>query len=414
MQTYLVGGAVRDKLLGRAIKDRDYVVVGATTEEMLSNGFTQVGKDFPVFLHPKTKEEYALARTERKSGQGYTGFTCDSSPKVTLEEDLRRRDLTINAMAMDEKGNIIDPFNGQEDLNARTLRHVSDAFSEDPLRVLRTARFAARYADYGFAIHNTTLSMMRELVTSRELEHLSAPRVWQETASSLKDKHPHIFFTILKSIDGLSYWYKELDKLWGIPNPSQWHPEIDTGVHTMMVLEKAVEFSEALSVRFAALVHDLGKALTDTTNWPSHHGHDDLGLPAIKAFSERLAVPNDCKDLALLTSAHHSVVHRLYTKQAIEVLNVLNGADAWRKPKRFKQLLQVCEADFLGRKNFANRPYPQAEDFYAIYEKCAQVIAKPFVDKGLKGLEIKAAIESERLTLIGTFLSERAEKNILN
>ncbi|MFC3121500.1 multifunctional CCA addition/repair protein [Agaribacter flavus] len=413
MQTYLVGGAVRDKLLGRPIKDRDYVVVGATIDDMLKRGYQQVGKDFPVFLHPKTKEEYALARTEKKAGKGYTGFVCDSSPHVTLEQDLLRRDLTINAMAMDASGKFIDPFGGQQDLAKKTLKHVSAAFVEDPLRVLRTARFAARYADYGFAIHNDTLCLMRKLVQARELEHLSAPRVWQETASALQDQHPHIYFTLLKSIDGLSYWFSELDKLWGIPNPSLWHPEIDTGVHTMMVLEKAVEFSQDLSVRFSALVHDLGKALTDTTNWPSHHGHDDLGLPAIEACCKRLTVPNECRDLALLTSAHHSVVHRLYNQSAEDILAVLNASDAWRRPERFKKMLNVCKADFLGRKFFANRAYPQAEDFYSLYQQCAEVNAKPYVAAGLKGAEIKSAIDLARIELINTFLKEQAEKSLI-
>jgi tRNA nucleotidyltransferase (CCA-adding enzyme) len=406
MKVYLVGGAVRDTLLKREVTERDYVVVGATPEQMLAKGFTQVGKDFPVFLHPKTKEEYALARTERKKGRGYKGFDCDASPDITLEEDLLRRDLTVNAMAMDEDGSIIDPFNGQQDLNGRVLKHVSDAFVEDPLRVLRVARFAARYHEYGFHIHTDTLALMRSIVQARELEYLSAPRVWQETAKSLNESHPDVFFTTLKSVEALKYWFPELDKLWGIPNPSKWHPEIDTGVHTMLVLQQAVAHSKDLAVRFAALVHDLGKALTDTTQWPAHHGHDDLGITAINRFCDRLGVPNNAHELAQLVSKHHSTVHRMLDKSPEDILSVFDRADAWRRPERFEQMLLVCKCDFLGRKRFNQRPYPQYEAWQTLLTKLNRVDIKAIVRSGLKGSAIKQAVQEKRLSIIAEYLAE--------
>ena len=406
MRTYLVGGAVRDSLLNREVTERDYVVVGATPEHMLSQGYTQVGKDFPVFLHPKTKEEYALARTERKKGRGYTGFECDASPDITLEQDLLRRDLTVNAMAMDEQGTIIDPFNGQQDIQNRVLRHVSGAFVEDPLRVLRVARFAARYHHYGFHIHRDTLALMREISLSRELEDLSSTRVWQETAKSLTEAHPDIFFSTLKSVEALKFWFVELDKLWGIPNPSNWHPEIDTGVHTMLVLQQAVASSSELAVRFAALVHDLGKALTDTTQWPAHHGHDDLGCTAINRFCDRLGVPNYPHELSLLVSMHHSAVHRIAEKSPEDILHVFDRADAWRRPERFEQMLLVCKCDFLGRKNFAQRPYPQFEQWQNLLQQLNSVDVKAIVRRGLKGPAIKEAVQMERLTIIQGFLDD--------
>lgn len=396
MKIYLVGGAVRDTLLKRPVLERDWVVVGATEQQMLKLGYTKVGADFPVFLHPKTKEEYALARTERKRGHGYKGFECDASPDVSLEQDLLRRDLTVNAMAMDTDGSIIDPFNGQIDLNRRILRHVSDAFTEDPLRVFRVARFAARYKEENFAIANQTLGLMKAISQSGELKHLSAERVWKETSRSLLEPYPDVYFSVLKSVDALSDWFPELEKLWGIPNPSRWHPEIDTGLHTMMVLKQACRISKRLSVRYAALVHDFGKGLTDTTLWPSHKGHDDLGLAPISALSKRLKVPNECAELARLVSSHHSAVHRLSEQSPESVLNVFNQADAWRKPERFIQLLDTCYADFAGRKNFALLEYPQREQWLALLNICQQVSAKQFVDLGLKGAEIKHAIDEER------------------
>lgn len=406
MATYLVGGAVRDQLLKRPVTEKDWVVTGTTAEHMLEQGFIQVGKDFPVFLHPKTKEEYALARIERKQGKGYTGFSCDSSIHVTLEEDLLRRDLTVNAMAMDEQGKIIDPHGGQQDLDKRVLRHVSDAFAEDPLRVLRVARFAARYFHLGFNIANDTLLLMRQLVQDGELAELTAERVWKETSRSLLEDHPEVYFETLKSCDGLKVWFEEIDKLWGVPNPANWHPEIDTGVHTMMVLTQAVKLSDKLCVRYAALVHDLGKALTPADNWPSHHGHEKLGLPAINALSDRLKVPNDCRELALMVSEYHSHVHRVKSLKSATVLKVLNQCDAWRKPERFNDFLLSCEADARGRKHFEFQDYFQADLFRQALEQANQVNVKDIVASGKQGPAIREELDRQRTEKIARLMAQ--------
>ena len=403
MQTYLVGGAVRDKLLGRPIKDRDWVVVGSTPKQMLAHGYQAVGADFPVFLHPKTKEEYALARIERKIGAGYTGFSCDASSEVSLEEDLLRRDLTINAMAMDDQGNIIDPYHGQQDLENRLLRHVSDAFVEDPLRVLRVARFAARYYDLGFRIAPETLTLMQTIVANGELTALSAERVWQETARSLLETHPEVYFENLRACDALAVWFPELDKLWGIPNPAKWHPEIDTGIHTMMVLQQAVKLSDKLSVRFAALVHDLGKGLTPPNNWPSHLDHEKLGLEAINTFCDRLKAPNDCRELGLMVSEYHTHVHNAFELKASTVLRMLNRCDVWRKPQRFNDFLLTCKADARGRTTFEESEYNNAEYIWQAYEAAAKVDIKAIVAKGYQGKAIKEQTEQQRISVIQAF-----------
>ena len=408
MQIYLVGGAVRDQLLERQVTEKDWVVVGATPKEMLDQGYQQVGKDFPVFLHPQSKDEYALARTERKSGVGYTGFECDSSASVTLEDDLIRRDLTVNAMAMDDDGNIIDPYNGQQDLKDRVLRHVSDAFVEDPLRVLRVARFAARYASYGFTIAPETLALMKDISQSGELSHLSAERVWKETARSLMEDSPEVYFETLRSCTALKVWFEELDKLWGIPNPAKWHPEIDTGVHTMMVLEKAVALSDKLEIRFAGLVHDLGKALTDPEKWPSHAGHEQLGVKPINALCDRLKVPNSCRELAILVCQAHSAIHRATTLPPEIALKVLNHCDAWRKPERFIDVLTTCKADAMGRKNFETTPYPQAEFMRQAMVEASKVDAKAIIADGFQGKQIKEQLDVRRLEAIKQ-LSEKFE-----
>ncbi|WP_026377074.1 multifunctional CCA addition/repair protein [Aestuariibacter salexigens] len=400
MKIYLVGGAVRDELLGRPVHERDYVVVGATPEQMLEKGFTQVGKDFPVFLHPKTKEEYALARTERKTGSGYTGFECNSAPTVTLEQDLMRRDLTVNAMAKDENGQLIDPYNGQQDLQNRVLRHVSDAFVEDPLRVLRVARFASRYYSYGFSIANETLELMRTISQSGELEHLSAERVWKETERSLQQDTPQVYFETLRACGALRFWFNEVDVLWGISNPAKWHPEVDTGIHTMMVLEQAAKLSDDVSVRFAALVHDVGKSLTDADQWPSHHGHEKLGLTSINTLCDRLKVPNACRELALLVGEFHSHVHGAFQLTAKTVLKVLNKCDAWRKPERFEALLLACTADAKGRKQFENSNYPQADYFRAAWQAAANVSVKDIVAQGYQGQQIRDELERQRIAAI--------------
>ena len=339
MEIYLVGGAVRDQLLQLDVKDRDWVVVGATPQEMLDDGFQQVGKDFPVFLHPITKEEHALARTERKSGSGYTGFTVYSAPDVTLEDDLIRRDLTINAIAQNDSGELFDPHNGQQDLNDRVLRHVSPAFSEDPLRVLRVARFAARFAHLGFSVHSTTIELMRDLANSGELNHLTSERVWQEMERALNTQSPQVFFEVLRKCDALAVLFPELDALYGVPNPAKWHPEVDSGIHTMMVLEQAAKLTEDTEIRFAALIHDLGKAVTDPQLWPSHHGHGQRGLPLIEELCSRLRVPNTYKDLALMTSDHHCKIHRCDEMRKDTIIKLFDKTDSWRKPERFKQFL---------------------------------------------------------------------------
>jgi tRNA nucleotidyltransferase (CCA-adding enzyme) len=403
MQIYLVGGAVRDKLLGRPIKDQDWVVVGSTPKQMLAQGYQAVGADFPVFLHPNTKEEYALARIERKIAKGYTGFSCDASSDVSLEEDLLRRDLTINAMAMDDHGAIIDPYNGQQDLKDKLLRHVSSAFVEDPLRVLRVARFAARYYILGFRIAPETLALMQTIVASDELTTLSAERVWQETARSLMETHPEVYFENLRACGALAMWFPELDILWGIPNPPKWHPEIDTGIHTMMVLQQAVKLSDKLNVRFAALVHDLGKGLTPSENWPSHQGHEKLGLDAINTLCDRLKAPNDCRELGLMVSEYHTYVHHAFELKASTVLGMLNRCDVWRKPQRFADFLLTCKADARGRTTFEDSEYKNAEYIWQAYEAAAKVDIKAIVAKGYQGKAIKEQTEQQRISVIQAF-----------
>lgn len=400
MKIYLVGGAVRDTLLGRPITERDYVVVGATPAQMLALGYKQVGNDFPVFLHPKSGDEYALARTERKTGVGYTGFDCIADPSVTLEEDLLRRDLTVNAMAMDEQGNITDPYGGQQDLHNKVLRHVSAAFVEDPLRVLRVARFAARYQHLGFAIAAETLTLMSNINASGELQALTTERVWKETSRALLETHPEVYFETLRSCGALKHWFAELDALWGVPAPEKWHPEIDTGVHCMMVLSMAATLSQDLAVRYAALVHDLGKALTPADKWPSHHGHEKLGLAAINRLSERLKVPNDCRELALLVGEFHTHLHKAFELRPDTLLRVLNHCDAWRKPARFEQFLLACEADARGRLHFEQRPYPQADYYRAAFHAASAVDVQQIIAQGVQGKAIKDALDKERTNAI--------------
>jgi tRNA nucleotidyltransferase (CCA-adding enzyme) len=415
LDIYLVGGAVRDKLLNRVVKDNDYLVVGATVEQMLSLGFNQVGKDFPVFLHPKTKQEYALARTERKQGQGYTGFDCYAAPDVTIEQDLLRRDLTVNAMAMNSHGTIIDPFNGQTDLKNRILRHVSDAFIEDPLRVLRVARFAARYHNDGFSIADETLALMTQISNSGELTTLSAERIWQEMQRALSEEsaegdktgnkqHPEIFFQVLHQCQALKSLWPELDALWGVPNPPQWHPEICSGDHTMMVLHQAVLLTannkNKTAIRFAALCHDLGKSLTTSDLWPSHRGHEKSGLPLVEKISKQLKVPTYCKQLALRVCEHHLHCHKAFQLKASTLLRIFNQLDVWRKPNEFDDFLIACKSDFLGRLGFENKPYPQEQYLQSAVKAATEVNAKRFVEQGLKGIAIKEAVAQARLLAI--------------
>ncbi|MDP2560738.1 multifunctional CCA addition/repair protein [Psychrobium sp. 1_MG-2023] len=400
MDIYLVGGAVRDQLLQLNVKDRDWVVVGATPTQMLDLGYQQVGKDFPVFLHPKSKEEHALARTERKSGHGYTGFDVYSAPDVTLEQDLIRRDLTINAIAQNHDGELFDPFNGQQDLNDRILRHISPAFSEDPLRVLRVARFAARFAHLGFSIAPETMALMTELSQQGELDHLTPERVWQETALALATSSPQVYFSVLRDCGALAVLFPELDKLFGVPNPAKWHPEIDSGIHTLMVVEQAAKLTDDVEIRFAALIHDLGKGLTNPSLWPSHHGHGQKGLPLIKQFCQRMRVPNLHRDLSLLVSDHHCKIHRCDEMRKDTIIKLFDKLDAWRKPQRFEQFLLACEADARGRLNFEDSPYPQRHTMQQYYQRASQVEIKDILASGIKGPAIKEALFKARVEAI--------------
>lgn len=399
MNIYLVGGAVRDKLLNYPSKDKDYVVVGSTVEEMLQQGFEQVGKDFPVFLHPDTKAEYALARTERKSGSGYAGFEVYAAPDVSLVEDLRRRDLTINAMAMNEQG-LVDPYGGQADLKAKVLRHVSENFKEDPLRVLRLARFAARYAHMGFTVADSTMEFMREMVGSGELSTLMAERVWQEIQRSLGERSPEVFFEVLRQCGALAVILPEIEALFGVPQPAKHHPEIDTGLHTMMVLQQAVLLSNSPVVRFAALTHDLGKGLTSAENWPSHYGHETKGLRALRALVARLRVPNEYVGLAEKVMEYHTHCHRALELKAATLLKMLEAVGAFRQADKLDQFLLACEADSRGRLGFENRAYPQAQWVKKAFLAANEVGSKEFVEQGLVGKEIGNAIYKRRLEVL--------------
>jgi len=361
MRSYVVGGAVRDQLLGLPVQDRDHVVVGATPEQMLAAGFRPVGKDFPVFLHPETQEEYALARTERKTAKGYHGFAFYTAPDVTLEQDLVRRDLTINAMALGEDGGIVDPYGGQADLRERVFRHVSEAFAEDPVRILRVARFAARLP--GFRVAEPTLALMRRMVDEGEVDALVPERVWQELARGLMEQRPSRMLAVLRDCGALARILPELDALWGVPQPPLHHPEVDTGAHMMLVIDYAAERGHPLEVRFAALMHDLGKGVTPQEQWPRHHGHEMLGLKLIQAVCKRLKVPNECRDLALMTAREHGNVSRAGELRANTIVTLFERCDAFRKPERFAQMLLAAECDARGRGDEAHemrfRDYPQ-------------------------------------------------------
>ncbi|MCG9780795.1 multifunctional CCA addition/repair protein [Vibrio brasiliensis] len=400
MQRYLVGGAVRDQLLKIDVYDRDWVVVGSTAEQLLEKGYTAVGKDFPVFLHPESKEEHALARTERKIGTGYTGFECYFAADVTLEEDLMRRDLTINAMAQDPNGNIIDPFNGQADLNDRVLRHVSDAFTEDPLRVLRVARFAAKLDHLGFTIAEETLDLMRQIAHSGELSNLTPERVWQEWHKSLSTENPQVFLSVLRECDALKILLPELDALFGVPQPEKWHPEIDTGIHTLLVAKQAALLSKSLPVRFASQVHDLGKGITPESEWPSHKMHCHTGLKLIKKLCQRVRVPNEFRDLALMVCEQHSNIHRAAELRPETKLKVLNKFDVWRKPERLHDILICCMADSRGRTGHEEIDYPQRELFTSAYQAALAVNVQDIIKDGFKGADIRTEMEKRRVEAI--------------
>ncbi|WP_260962171.1 multifunctional CCA addition/repair protein [Pseudomonas citri] len=403
MQIYKVGGAVRDRLLGIPVTDIDHVVVGATAEEMLANGFRPVGADFPVFLDPRTGEEYALARTERKSGRGYGGFVFHASPDVTLEQDLIRRDLTINAMAEDDHGHLTDPYLGQRDLKARILRHVSPAFAEDPLRVLRVARFAARYAPLGFTVADETLELMRQLSDSGELEALTAERSWKEISRALMEKQPQVFIQVLRDCTALKVLMPEVDALFGVPQPEAHHPEIDTGLHTLSVLEQAALHRQPLTVRWACLLHDLGKGLTPQDEWPRHIAHEHKGLKLIKAVNERFKAPRDCQELALLVGQYHTHGHRALELKASTLLDLLQSFDVYRRPQRFEEFIAACEMDARGRKGFEERSYPQADYLRGAAVAAQAVAVQPLLEKGFKGPELGEAIKRERLRALKAY-----------
>ena len=394
MQTYLVGGAVRDKLLDIPVKDRDWVVVGATPEEMLDKGFKAVGKDFPVFLHPETKEEYALARTERKSGKGYKGFTFHSSPDVTLEEDLQRRDLTINAIAEDEHGNLIDPYGGASDIKDKLLRHVSPAFTEDPLRVLRIARFAS---SLGFKIAPETMSLLKEISESDELEALVPERVWTEMEKALMGNYPARFILVLRSCNALQKLFPEIEALFGIPQPKEYHPEIDTGLHTIMSLNQSTRLSDDPMIRFAVLVHDLGKATTPKDTLPSHHGHEGRGAKIINKLCKRYRIPNKYRELAVNVSKFHLDCHRIQEMKPETILKKLEQLDAFRRPERFEQFLIACEADARGRAGFEDRDYPQSEFFKNALKAANEVNSKSLQEQGLEGKALGQEIKKQQI-----------------
>jgi tRNA nucleotidyltransferase (CCA-adding enzyme) len=373
MQTYIVGGAVRDELLGFAIKDKDYVVVGSTPEAMLAAGFKPVGKDFPVFLHPKTRDEYALARTERKTAKGYKGFAIHASPQVTLEEDLARRDLTINAIAKADDGRLVDPFNGLSDIQSKILRHVSAAFAEDPVRILRVARFSARLTD--FTVAPETMVLMRQMVDAGEVDALVAERVWQELAKGLMEEKPSRMFEVLRACGALQKILPELDKLWGVPQPEQHHPEIDTGVHVMMVVDYAASQNFSLPVRFAALMHDLGKGTTPVELLPKHIGHEQRSVSLVKEVCKRLRVPNDCKELGVMTAKFHGKLHQAPQMRPATLLEFLIELDAIRQPERFRDFLKACEADSRGRTGYVDCATPAAELMLKAQNAAAEVDA---------------------------------------
>jgi len=406
MRVYLVGGAVRDRLLGLAVRERDWVVVGARPEELVRAGYQEVGREFPVFLHPQTHEEYALARRERKVAPGYRGFTTQFSPEVTLEEDLKRRDLTINAMAESEDGTIIDPYGGQADLAARQLRHVSEAFVEDPVRILRVARFAARFASLGFRIAPETLELMQRMTTAGEVAALVPERVWQETERALASADPQVFFETLRACGALKVIFPEIDALYGVPQPPRWHPEVDTGVHVLLALECAARLGASNAVRFAALTHDLGKARTPRERWPSHHGHEEAGVPLIEALCTRLKVPNGHRELAILAARYHTHVHRARELKPATVLTLLESCDAFRRPERFAELLLACEADARGRTGKEHEPYPQAAYLAAAQAAAAGVTLSADERGGLDGKQIGEELRRRRLAAITRVKSE--------
>ena len=402
MRVYLVGGAVRDRLLGHPYHEKDYVVVGATPEQLIAQGYQPVGKDFPVFLHPKTKEEYALARTERKSGHGYHGFEFYTDPSVTLEDDLIRRDLTINAMAMDDDGTIYDPYHGQQDLADKILRHVSPAFAEDPLRVLRVARFAARYAQYGFTVADETLDLMRQLTESGELNALTPERIWKETSRALMEDHADVYFEVLRACGALKALFPEINALYGVPQRPEYHPEIDCGIHTMMALQQACKAHYSLDVRFAVLMHDLGKALTPKEEVPRHIRHEERGIKPVTEVCDRLRVPTQTKQLALAVCKEHLKCHQAFTLKAGTVWRLLQRLDVLRRPERVEAFLQACECDAKGRLGLEDRPYPQAKYLLDAMQMVRTIKASDLPPE-ITGADIGEMLIQKRIEAISNF-----------
>lgn len=411
MQVYLVGGAVRDQLLGRPYHEKDYVVVGATPEQLLEAGYQPVGKDFPVFLHPQSKDEYALARTERKQGRGYHGFDFFTSPNISLEQDLIRRDLTINAIAQDSDGHIYDPYHGQQDLKDRILRHVSPAFAEDPLRVLRVARFAARYAEYGFTVAPETLALMKQLADTGELTHLTPERVWKETSRALMENDAHVYFEVLQQCDALNVLFPEIHALFGIPQRPEYHPEIDCGIHTLMALKQACKKNYSLDVRFAVLTHDLGKALTPKDVLPRHIMHEERGIEPVTAMCDRLKVPATTKKLALIVCKEHLKCHQAYQLKAGTLWRLLQRLDVLRNPQRVYDFIQACECDATGRLGLENKLYPQAEYLHEAIEAVRSIKAQD-LPKDIQGAEIGEMLIQKRIEAIALLQKRKAE--ILN
>jgi tRNA nucleotidyltransferase (CCA-adding enzyme) len=408
MQIYKVGGAVRDRLLGRPVSDIDWLVVGARAEEMAALGYRPVGDDFPVFLHPQSGEEYALARTERKSGQGYGGFTFHASPEVTIEEDLIRRDLTINAMAEDADGSVIDPYGGQADLQARLLRHVSPAFAEDPLRVLRVARFAARYAPLGFRVADDTLALMRQLAESGELASLTAERSWKEISRALMEPRPDVFIQVLRDCGALAALLPEVDALFGVPQPAAHHPEVDSGAHLLLVLHQCAEHAQPLTVRWACLLHDLGKGSTPEADWPRHIAHEVRGLKLIRAVNTRCKAPRDCAELALLVGEYHTHGHRALELRPNTLLELLQHFDIYRRPERFEQFIAACEMDARGRLGLEQRDYPQADYLRGAAQAARTVAVQPLIEAGYQGPELGEALKRARLNALEAYKESTA------
>ena len=398
--TYLVGGVVRDRLLGIESYDSDWVVVGATPEWMVEQKFQPIGQSFPVFLHPETKEEYALARTERKTGRGYKGFSFYADPEVSLEQDLLRRDLTINAIAMQDDGDLIDPMGGQTDLENRKLRHVSDAFAEDPLRVLRVARFMAKLADFNFSVAPETLALMKQIVDSGELLDLTPERVWLETQKALLTSRPRRYFETLQEVGALAVLFPEISRLFGVPQTPKYHPEIDTGIHTLMSLDQACILSSDLSVRFAALVHDLGKGTTPKSQWPSHRAHEERGVKIIESLCARLRIPNECRDLAVKVSRWHLHCHRAFELKASTIEKFFSGLGLWRNPNSLEAFLICCTADTRGRTGRENIEYPQVEFLRSCFDAAKAVTSKSIVEKGFTGAEVGEQMQIARVQAI--------------